>query len=60
MIKEHRDAIAKAFKDDPDFRRTYVDNIAMLLFDQAQDMNFKVPGDRNKIANKIVKLIFES
>ena len=57
-IKKARETIAKAFKDDPDFRRVYVDNVASLLMD-------RVPGfkrnyeKRNVIADEIIKMLFE-
>jgi len=57
-IKKARETMGRAFRDDPDFRRVYVDNVACLLMD-------RVPGfkhDKSKrdgIASEIIHLIFE-
>jgi len=56
-IKEARDSIAAAFKADPDFRRTYVDNIAMLLHDRYGIIDIDT---RNQAGDDIVRLVFES
>jgi len=58
-IKTARNTIARAFKKDPDFRETYVANVACLIMDRIP--GFKRSGDkRNKIASDIIHLIFES
>ena len=56
-IKRARKFIAAAFKADPDFRRTYVDNIAMLLHDKYGITNMET---RNQAGDDIVRLVFES
>ena len=56
-IKQARKKIAGAFKADPDFRRGYVDNVAMLLHDHHGIKNYE---KRNKAADEIISLIFES
>ena len=68
-IQKARNEIAKAFKDDPDFRKGYEANIAMLIYD---DQNIDLHWDTSKrsthlktiegcnyIADKILTLIFE-
>jgi len=58
-VKQARTRIQKAFKDDPDFRRGYVDNTACIIMDN-------IPGfKRNKerrdaIADKIITHLFET
>ena len=54
-IQEAREIIRQAFEDDPDFRRGYQDNIAMLLHDRHGITEYDA---RNKAANDIIKLIF--
>jgi len=54
-VKDARAAIAQAFKDDPDFRRAYVANVACLLHDEAVGVIVL-----NAVADKIIKLVFES
>ena len=56
VIKDARETIARAFVEDPDFRRAYVDNIAMLLHDS---YGIRDPEARNKAGDDILKLIFE-
>lgn len=48
--------MAKVFKGDPDFRRGYVDNVAMLLHDRYGIRDYKT---RNQAADDILRLIFE-
>lgn len=55
-IEEARETFRKTFEKDPDFRRTYVDNVAMLLHDQFGITDFET---RNKAGDAIVHLIFE-
>ncbi len=56
-IQQARQEIADAFKDDPDFRRSYVDNVAMLLHDHYGITDYET---RNKAGDDIIRLIFES
>ncbi len=56
-VKDARELISAAFAADPDFRRTYVDNIAMLLHDKYDITDMET---RNQAGNDIVKLVFES
>jgi len=51
-IEQARNVIIKAFKDDPDFRRVYQDNIACVIMDHATDC------DRNELADKILAHLF--
>lgn len=56
-VGQAREIIADAFAADPDFRRGYVDNVAMLLHDHHGIENYEA---RNKAGDEIVRLIFES
>lgn len=52
-----RQVIADAFKDDPNFRETYVANVAMLLHDRYGITDHET---RNKAGDDIVRLVFET
>ena len=54
-IKEARKTIREAFEKDPDFKESYVANIAMLLHDHYGITDFET---RNQAGEDIVKLIF--
>ncbi|MDP1710870.1 MAG: hypothetical protein Q8K86_00230 [Candidatus Nanopelagicaceae bacterium] len=55
-MRAAREKITRAFRDDPDFRRGYVDNVACILLDNdVADDGTK----RNLVADQIVKRIFE-
>ncbi len=66
-IEKARRVIRKAFKADPDFKRTYVDNVAMRIFDAFVDPD-AISGLRNidlhdkttrdTLAEEIIDLIF--
>ncbi len=56
-VKDARQRIAKAFEADPDFRRTYVDNIAMLLHDRYGITDVET---RNQAGDDILRLVIES
>ena len=56
-IAEARATFAEAFELDPDFRRVYRDNIAMLLHDRHGITGQK---ERNAAADDIISLVFES
>ena len=58
-----------AFKKDPDFKKTYVDNVAIHLYDAFVDhhaisglsqINMSKKKDRDKLATEIIDLIFEN
>jgi hypothetical protein len=57
-----RGIMYKAFKDDQDFKRVYVDNIAMLLYDNQEQegghLEFSDKLVRDAIADEIVNFIF--
>lgn len=62
-----RRALSQAFKEDPDFRRTYLDNIACLLMD-FERWRHREPGtesgpmtaeERRILAERILVVIFE-
>ena len=57
-IKAARETIASAFKDDPDFRFSYVANVACILMDRISGYK-RNPAKRNAIADEIVRRIFE-
>ena len=56
-VKAARERIVKAFRDDPDFRQRYVDNVACFLMDRMPDLCNKTR--RDKIADEIIHLLFE-
>ena len=55
-IEEARERIIKEFKDNPDFRQLYVDNIACVIMDNAPGYK-RDKEKRNKLADKILKWI---
>lgn len=57
-VKEARRAIRKAFRRDPDFKRTYIDNVAMYLHDECQGLDFEVRNIRDSAAEGLIHLIF--
>lgn len=65
-IYNARKAIREAFAEDPDWRRTYVDNIACMLMDFENKRHVepgKIVGpmsanERNQLAEQILDLIF--
>ena len=57
-IKKAREVMRKAFEEDPDFKRTYIDNVAMYLYDNAFGMDMSHQPTRDPIAEGIVDLIF--
>lgn len=54
-IKAARQVLRQAFIDDPDFKQSYVSNIAMLLHDSYGVTNYET---RNAAAEDILNLIF--
>ena len=54
-IKKARKVIWKAFKKDPDFKRGYIDNVAMCIFANSPVKEYKA---RNNLAEKIIDLVF--
>lgn len=54
-IREAREIMWAAFEADPDFKRTYRDNVAMLLYDEGVVISKEA---RNDVAIKIINLIF--
>lgn len=54
MIAEARQEIIQAFKNDPDFRRGYIDNISCVLMDRIPEPNKEI---RDRIADEILKTI---
>ena len=67
-IKKARKVIRKAFKADPDFKRTYIDNVSMCLCDTfidekavsgyRNDTDLRDKTTRDGLAEKIIDLIF--
>lgn len=66
-VQEARAIIAAAFDADPDFRATYVANVAMRLYDAfvhhpevyGEHNPFAAYDARNDLASSIVDLIFK-
>jgi len=56
-IKLARAVMREAFKEDPDFKRTYIDNVAMVLYDR---LDINIREDRDDVAETIVDLVFGS
>jgi hypothetical protein len=56
-IEQARKRIIDAFNADPDFRRTYIDNVACVIMDNVPE--FKDDKEkRDDLADKIIKHIF--
>lgn len=55
LIENARKILCREFDDDEDFRRVYIDNIAMLLHDKYGIVSWE---KRNEAAEDIMKLIF--
>jgi len=55
-IKEARETIAAAFREEPAFRQTYVDNVSCVLMDRLIGLE---KGRCDSISDQIIKLIFE-
>lgn len=55
LIINARKKMCQAFQEDEDFRRSYVDNIAMLLYDKYDMLNYE---KRTQAAEDIMNLIF--
>jgi hypothetical protein len=53
-VSRARAVIRQAFAKDPDFRRVYVSNVAMLLHDELGVRRIK----REEVAGKLLDLIF--
>lgn len=58
VIHVARLAFSQAFKEDPDFRRVYADNIACVLMDEYKPFAGHKAA-RDDLADKIIKRIFE-
>ncbi len=56
-IKTARRIMRTAFEEDPEFRNTYIANIAMLLHDRHGIIDFVA---RNSAADEILTLIFQA
>ena len=57
-ISQALDTIRKAFTEDPDYRRSWVDNIACCIMDTSAVFKSDKPG-RDALAERIVNLMFE-
>lgn len=66
-VNKARHTILEAFKEDPSFKQTYVDNVAMCLYDMFENkltlLGFKNPfidkNNRDAAAYAILSRIFE-
>ncbi len=56
-IEQARERIIKAFKDDPDFRRTYVDNVSCVIVEEIP-IYIKYKLRRDDVADEIIKRLF--
>ena len=65
-IKKARRVIRKAFKADPEFKQTYVDNVSMRIYDRFIDpkaiagypqIDVRDKENRDKLAEEILDLI---
>jgi hypothetical protein len=56
-IERAREIFKRMFEEDKDFRRAYKDNIAMLLYDRFDIIDYKI---RNEIADSIMEVIFDA
>ena len=57
-IKHARAVMREVFEADPDFKRTYIDNVAMYLYDHAHSTDMGVKITRDSAAEGIIDLIF--
>lgn len=57
-IQMARETMRREFHDDPDFLRTYADNVACVLFDHAGSVFGGSPFLRNRVARVILGRIF--
>ena len=58
-VSKARKTIKKAFKEDPEFRNSYVDNVSCLIMDRIPGFK-RDKAKRDAIADDIIKLVFES
>lgn len=57
-VKQARKRMVNAFKEDPNFRQGYVDNVACVIMDNIR--GFKRDKDkRDRLAEEIIRRIFE-
>lgn len=59
QIKQARHIMRMAFKKDPDFKRVYIDNVAMYLHDHCHSLDMTVKTIRDSAAEGLINLIFE-
>lgn len=58
-IKVARKTIWNAFKKDPDFKRSYIDNVAMMIYDRVLETGNLQPKEvRDKLAEDIIDRVF--
>ncbi len=60
-IARSRRIMREAFAADPDFKRTYIANVAMTMHDELHDRGYKPklkPEDRDAVAEQVIDLIF--
>ena len=53
-----KETIKQAFKDDPDFRRTYVANVACYLMDNLPGLK-RNKAKRDGISSEIIRIVCE-
>jgi hypothetical protein len=57
-ISNARKVMRDAFIDDPRFKQTYIDNVAMFLFDNITSQPLEDREYRNDLAETLIDLIF--
>ena len=57
-IKHARAVMREVFEADPDFKRIYIDNVAMYLYDHAFGIDMNHKPIRDDVAEGLIDLIF--
>jgi len=62
QIQHARKVMRDAFVEEPDFKHSYVANVAMQMYDRLYELGYKPklrPEDREAVAEAIINLIFQ-
>lgn len=57
-IKKARRTIRRAFEEDPEFKQTYIANVAMYLHDEVHGLDMEVKNIRESKAEKLIDMLF--
>jgi endo-alpha-1,4-polygalactosaminidase (GH114 family) len=57
-IKKARAIMRESFEADPNFKRVYIDNVAMYLYDHAFGRDMRHKPTRDHVAERLLDLIF--